>query len=96
MKQSTGPQKDSDMLADNILQQLKKHGQMLDSELATATGIPLKQIRSQLEDLSAGGVILACNVTRYQDGKPSQAFQCRISGYVPPVAPGRKPSNPVR
>jgi predicted ArsR family transcriptional regulator len=73
-----------------ILQQLKKHGQMLDSEIAVATGIPLKQLRSQLADMSARGVIMGCNVTRYEDGRAIQALQCRISGYVPPATPGRK------
>lgn len=79
------------MHADSILQQLRKHGQMLDSEIAVATGIPLKKVRSSLNDMSAQGVILGCSITRYEDGKPIQAMQCRISGYVPPASPGRRP-----
>ncbi len=74
-----------------ILQQLKRNGQMLDSEIAVATGISVKQIQSALADMTARGEVMRCSVTRYEDGKPIQAMQCRISGYVPPASPGKKP-----
>lgn len=74
-----------------ILKQLKRHGQMLDSDIASATGIPMKQLQTSLESMSARGEILACSVTRYENGKAVRAMQCRISGYVPPASPGRKP-----
>jgi predicted ArsR family transcriptional regulator len=75
----------------SILHYLKKHGQLLDSEIALATGIPLKAVRASITDLSVRGEISRCSVTRYNDGKPVEAIQCRISGYVPPATPGRKP-----
>lgn len=76
----------------SILRQLQKCGQLLDSEIAEATGIPLAKVRISLNDLAERGVISHCSVTRYDSkGKPVQAMQCRISGYVPPAAPGRKP-----
>jgi hypothetical protein len=34
---------------------------------------------------------MGCNVTLYRNDKPVEALQCRLSGYVPPAAPGRKP-----
>lgn len=74
-----------------VLQYLKKHGQQLDSEIAAATGIPLRQVRISLSDLSARGEISRCTVTRYNDGKPVEGILCRVSGYIPPAAPGRKP-----
>lgn len=74
-----------------ILQYLKKHGQRLDSEIAAATGIPLSRLRLSLTDLSARGEISRCSVTRFADGKPIEGMLCRISGFVPPSAPGRKP-----
>jgi predicted ArsR family transcriptional regulator len=74
-----------------ILQHLKKHGQLLDSEIAAATGIPLTKVRLSLSDLSARGAISRCSVTRFSDGKPFEATLCRISGYIPPATPGRKP-----
>ena len=79
------------MHATPVLQYLKKHGQRLDSEISVATGIPLNQVRQSLSDLSDRGEISRCSVTRFNDGKPVEAILCRISGYIPPAAPGRKP-----
>lgn len=75
-----------------ILQHLKKHGQLLDSEIAAATGIPLSKVRLSLSDLSARGEISRCSVTRFDNGKAVEGMLCRISGYVPAASPGRKPS----
>ena len=74
-----------------ILQYLKKYGQRLDSKIAAATGISLPQVRMSLSDLSARGEISRCSVTRFDDGKPIEGMLCRVSGYIPPAAPGRKP-----
>ncbi len=74
-----------------VIQYLKKHGQLLDSEIAAATGISLKQVRLSLADLSERGEISKCSVTRFNNGKPVEGVLCRISGYSPPAAPGRKP-----
>jgi len=79
------------MTTTTILQYLKKHGQLLDSEIAAATGIPLSKVRFSLADLSARGEISRCNVTRFNDGKPVEGLLCRIAGFIPPPAPGRKP-----
>jgi hypothetical protein len=32
-----------------------------------------------------------CQLTRYEGSKTIEAWQCRVSGYVPAPAPGRKP-----
>lgn len=74
-----------------ILQYLKKHGQQLDSEIAAATGIPLSAVRFSLSDLSARGEISRCSVTRFNDGEAIEGMLCRIAGFIPPTAPGRKP-----
>ncbi len=74
-----------------ILQYLKTHGQRLDSEIAAATGIPLRKVRLSLTDLSARGEISKCSVTRFNDGKPAEGMLCRIMGSIPPATPGRKP-----
>ena len=78
-----------------ILQHLKKHGQLLDSEIAVATGFSIEQVRSSLMELSAQGEISKCSVTTFKDGKPIEGIQCRIAGYAPPAAPGRKPAAKV-
>lgn len=80
------------MQTTTILQCLKKHGQLLDSEIATATGIPLAKVRGELSGLSERGEISRCSITRYNKGKAIEGFLCRIAGYVPPPAPGRKPA----
>jgi len=79
------------MHAAPILQYLKKHGQLLDSEIAAATGIPLSKVRMTLSDLSARGEISMCSVTRFNEGKPVEGMLCRIAGSIPPKTPGRKP-----
>jgi len=51
-----------------------------------------KRVRSSL---SAQGDISRCSVTSYTNGKPVEGFLCRIAGYTPWPAPGRKPgANP--
>ncbi len=73
-----------------VLECLKRHGQRLDSEIAKETGVPLATVRQRLAGLAASGAIITCNVTRFDNGKRIEALQCRVSGYVPPLAPGRK------
>lgn len=81
------------MQTDQVLSHLKKYGQLLDMEIASATGIALPEVRASLADLTARGEISQCSVTLFNDDKRIDAFQCRISGYVPPVAAGRKAGN---
>ena len=72
------------------LQCLKKYGQRLDLEIAKEMGVPLATVRQQLVGLAATRAVIMCSLTRYEDGKRIDAWQCRVSGYVPPAAPGRK------
>ena len=74
-----------------ILQYLKHNGERLDSEIAAATGISLANVRRGVTDLSARGDIMVCRSIRFKDGKQIDAMLCRVSGYIPPAAPGRKP-----
>jgi hypothetical protein len=90
---STQPQirKGIRMRTTEVFEYLKKHGQLLDSEIALATGISIDEVRLSLSELSAQGDISRCSVTSYVDGKSVEGFQCRIAGYLPRPAPGRKP-----
>jgi len=74
-----------------ILEYLKGTGERLDSEIATATGIPLAKVRSSVTELQAQGAVMVCRSIRYDSGKEVHGLLCRIAGYVPPAAPGRKP-----
>ena len=72
------------------LQCLKKYGQRLDLEIAHETGVPLATVRQRLAGLAATGAVITCTLTRFEKGKRIDALQCRVSGYTPPLAPGRK------
>ena len=76
-----------------LLEHMRKHGQLLDREIANAIKIPLAEVREALAELSAQHEISTCSVTSFKDGKPVQAIQCRIFGYIPKPAPGRKPGS---
>jgi hypothetical protein len=73
-----------------IMQYLKLHGELLDSEIASGTGISLARVSRSVSDLSARGEVIMCHLTRFTDGKKIEGMLCRVSGYVPPAAPGRK------
>ena len=74
----------------DILQHLKQSGEQLDSQIAAATGIPIAQVRRNVSELSAKGDVIVCRSIRFKDGKQIEAMLCRVSGYIPPAAPGRK------
>ncbi len=73
-----------------ILECLKKHGQRLDIEIAKEVGMPRALVRQRLVSLAASGAVIMCSLTRFEGGERIEAWQCRVSGYVPPAAPGRK------
>jgi hypothetical protein len=74
----------------DILQYLKLNGERLDSEIAAATGQSLAKVRVSLSELSVKGDVIACRSIRFKDGKPIDGLLYRMSGYIPPAAPGRK------
>jgi hypothetical protein len=73
-----------------ILQYLKTHGERLDSEIALATGTSLAKVRLRLTELSEKREIMTCYSIRYEKGKKIEGLRCRLTGYIPPAAPGRK------
>ena len=70
------------MHTDSILLHLKKHGQLLDADIAKGTS---------LLELSAQKAISMCSMTVFKNGTPIEGMFCRVSGYMPSAAPGRKP-----
>ena len=75
---------------EEILQYLKKHGDRLDKEIAEATGISLTNVRLHLSELAAKGEIMVCSSIRFEKGEKIEGIRCRLSGYIPPAAPGRE------
>ena len=78
-----------------ILNCLKKHGQRLDAELAKETGVPLAKVRQHLAEVAATGAVVTCSLTRFEQGKRIDGMLYRMSGWVPPPAPGRKAAKPT-
>jgi hypothetical protein len=73
-----------------ILQYLKKHGEKFDAEIAQANGLTLSKTRLHLAELAAKGEVITCDSIRFEKGKKIEGISCRVSGFTPPAAPGRK------
>ncbi|HEY4374394.1 MAG TPA: hypothetical protein VGN52_20905 [Burkholderiales bacterium] len=73
-----------------ILQYLKSNGERFDSEIAVGTKMSLATVQRNLEKLLAQGEVIACHSIQFKDGKKIEGMRCRIAGYIPPAAPGRK------
>lgn len=74
-----------------ILNCLKKHGQRLDLEIAKELRVPLATVRAHLTALADRREAIVCKTIQFENGKPFEAWQGRVSGYMPPATPGRKP-----
>lgn len=74
----------------DILDCLKKYGQRLDVDIARETGVPLTQVRERLADLATTRAVIIFKLTRFERGVRTDAWQCRMSGYVPPPDMGRR------
>ena len=74
----------------DVLQCLKKYGQRLDLEIAEEIRMPVATVRSRIDELRATGAVVTCKLTRYDGGRAIEAWECRVSGYAPKPAPGRK------
>ena len=79
----------------DVLICLKKYGQRLDSEIADETGIALIDVRERFAALSQTGEVIACKLTRFENGREVESLMYRASGYFPPLARGRKPKPPT-
>ncbi len=74
-----------------ILDYLKANGEQLDMELSAALRIPMAQLKTLVEELSASGDVICCHVTRFVDGKKIEGTSCRLSCDLPAPTRGRKP-----
>jgi transcription initiation factor IIE alpha subunit len=77
-----------------ILLFLKKHGECLDSAIASATGIALIEVRLYLSELAENGEITVCHTIRYENGVKVEGMSCRIAGYIPYAKPTREKTKP--
>ena len=79
-----------------ILLYLKTNGERLDSEIAEAVGLSLNNVRTQLAELAAKGEVMVCHSTRFDKGKKIEGIKCRLAGFIPPAAPGRKSKSQLK
>jgi hypothetical protein len=77
-----------------IIQYLRNNGEQLDADIADAIDLPLKQVQAEMRTLSAKGTVMSCFVTRYREGTKTEGWAYRLAGFIPPHAPGRKPTPP--
>ncbi len=77
----------------NIVDFLKAHGDQLDCEIAKSLKLSRAEVARQIAELSSGGHIICCKVTRYIQGTRMDAISCRIAGSIPKPAPGPKPGS---
>jgi predicted ArsR family transcriptional regulator len=73
------------------LQCLQKHGQRLDLEIAKELRMSVALVRQQLTALAESHQAIVCKTIQFEKGRQFEAWQGRVSGYVPPASPGRKP-----
>ncbi len=73
-----------------ILQYLKTHGERLDAEIAAAVGLSLAKVRILLSEMTARGEVMSYQSTKFENGKKIEGIRCRVAGFIPPAAPGRK------
>jgi len=74
-----------------ILQYLSKHGEQFETEIAVATGISRTDVRRFIAELASNGEIMTCLSTRFEKGRKIEGISCRLTGFIPPASPGRKP-----
>jgi hypothetical protein len=51
------------------------------------------QVRTSISELEGNKAVSSCSVINYEDGVAIEGLLCRVSGYIPPAAPGRKPTH---
>jgi len=79
-----------------ILKYLKTHGDRLDTEIAKDLKMPLAKAHEQLAELAAAGEIVTCHTIRFEKGKQVEGESCRLAGFAPKAAPGRKPKEQLK
>ena len=78
-----------------IMQYLKESGERFDAEIAIGTGLSVANVKARLAELSAKGEVIMCHSIQFKDGKRIEGMRCRLAGYIPAAAPGRKSKAPA-
>ncbi|HUX91502.1 MAG TPA: ArsR family transcriptional regulator [Gallionellaceae bacterium] len=73
-----------------ILKYLKMHGEKLDAEIAEGAHLSLSKTRIFLAELASKHEVVLCDSIRFEKGKKIEGILCRVSGFIPTAASGRK------
>lgn len=65
----------------------------MDFQIAKDLGTTLQAAKEKLAELAASNEVIMCYVMRFEGKQKIEGYACRISGYIPPAAPGRKPKS---
>lgn len=83
------------MATENMLNQMvfdcvKRHGQIIDRYIAKELSLTLDEVRVAISELQITKKLYTCDMINFEDGVEMSGLLCRISGYAPPLPPGRK------
>jgi hypothetical protein len=70
---------------------VKRHGQIIDRQLAKELGLPLDEVRAVVYQLQASNKLYTCDIINFEDGVEVKGLLCRVSCFSPKASPGRKP-----
>jgi hypothetical protein len=79
------------MLIDDLFDCVKRHGQIIDRQLAKELGLPLDEVRAVVYQLQASNKLYTCDIINFEDGVEVKGLLCRVSCFSPKASPGRKP-----
>ena len=80
------------MLIDDLFDCVKRHGQIIDRQLAKELGLTLDEVKVMVDQLQASNKLYTCDVINFEDGAEVKGLLCRLSGFIPKGSPGRKPA----
>lgn len=80
------------MLIDDLFDCVKRHGQIIDRQLAKELGLTLDEVRALVYQLQASNKLYTCDIINFEDGVEVKGLLCRMSCFMPKGSPGRKPA----
>ena len=78
------------MLKENVFNCVKKHGQIIDWQIAKELNLSTQEVGVLIGQLKESNKLYTCDIITFENGEEMKGLLCRVSGYAPPGAPGRK------
>lgn len=80
------------MLIDDLFDYVKRHGQVVDSQIAKELGLSLEEVRALVHELQTRNKLYTCDIINFENGVEVKGLLCRVSCFMPKGSPGRKPA----